>query len=537
MKFKNTLPQLLAILFLIIGLASCQEDFSNLGSDVIGGQGINLLSKTNNTVVAYSKKLEAVQSNNLTVYQLGTYSDPVYGKSKHDLVSQLVLGTADPDFGYETVLDSVILYIPYFSEATTTDEVTTYTLDSVYGSSPINLKIYESNYYLRDYDPATGLQDRQKYYSNLGDVFESGSNIGELLYEEESLLPSDEGYVLLSPDTEDDEDEDPDETLVAPGVRVSLPVSFFTEKIIDQEGNAVLANNNNFKDYFRGLYFKTDDLGTGGNLFLFNIANASVKLYYTYQSEDPATTTTGDEIDRLDGELTLTFTGNNVNLFDNALTPSIASELEAGNTDMVNGEESLYVQGGNGIAAVIDLFGTEDADGNGISDEIDEMREEQWLINEANLIFYVDQDKITGGAAEPDRLFLYDVKNESVLVDYGQDFSVYEEAFDAITSHLGTLQRGSDENGEYYKMRITHHVNNIVLHDSTNVPLALVVTQNVLTVGFQDVETPIELGTDTKLKSVPASSVISHQGTVLFGNTAANEEKRLKLQIYYTKPN
>lgn len=536
MKFKNTLPQLLAILFLIIGLASCQEDFSNLGSDVIGGQAINVLSKTDHSVVAFSKKLEAVQSNSLPIYQLGTYADPVYGKTKVDLVSQLVLGTVDPDFGYETVLDSVILYIPYFSEATTTDEVTTYTLDSVYGSNPINLKIYESNYYLRDYDPTTGLQERQKYYSNLGDVFESGNNVGDLIYEEESFLPSDEGYVLLSPDG-DDEDEDPDETLVEPGFRVSLPLTFFSDKILAQEGNAVLANNNNFKDYFRGLYFKIDDLGTDGNLSLFNLANANVKLYYTYQDEDPATTTTGDEIDRLDGELTLSFGGNSVNLFDNALNPTIASELETANTDMINGEESLYVQGGNGIAAVINLFGTEDADGNGISDEIDEMREEQWLVNEANLIFYVDQDKVVGGAAEPDRLIIYDLQNSSVLADYGYDTSVSDEASEAVINHLGKLQRGSDDQGEYYKMKITQHINNIVINDSTNVPLALVVSQNVLTEGFQDIENPIDLGNDKELTSLPTSSVISHQGTVLFGNNTSNEEKRLKLQVYYTKPN
>ena len=57
--------------------------------------------------------------------------------------------------------------------------------------------------------------------------------------------------------------------------------------------------------------------------------------------------------------------------------------LEGLTINMVNGEESLYVQGGDGIATIINLFGTEDADDNGVSDEVDEMRLEQWLINSA----------------------------------------------------------------------------------------------------------------------------------------------------------
>lgn len=147
MKFRNTLPQLMAILFLVIALVSCQEDFSTFGSDIIGGQDINLISDNSSTVVAYSRGLESVQTNSLPVYQLGSYNDPVYGKSKLELLTQLTLGNTDPDFGNGTYLDSVVLYIPYFSESTISGDVTTYTLDSVYGTEPIKISVYESNYF------------------------------------------------------------------------------------------------------------------------------------------------------------------------------------------------------------------------------------------------------------------------------------------------------------------------------------------------------------------------------------------------------
>ena len=69
------------------------------------------------------------------------------------------------------------------------------------------------------------------------------------------------------------------------------------------------------------------------------------------------------------------------------------------------------------------MFGDDD-DGNGVADELDVIRQNEWLINEANLIFYVDQDQVTGGEKEPDRLIIYDAENVAVLADYGRDATI-----------------------------------------------------------------------------------------------------------------
>jgi hypothetical protein len=528
MKIKNTLPVVMAIIFIIISLASCQEDFSNFGSDTIGGQDAITLINSESTVISYSKKLGPVQADQLPSYQLGTYNDPAYGKSKFELVSQLSLGTSDPDFGVEPVLDSVILYIPFFAEGTEIDDVLTYEIDSVYGSDPINIKVYESNYFLRQYDPSTGLQERQKYYSSLGNVFETPSNIGSLIHEVSDFIPNNASYLVQSPDG-DDEDTDPDETIEPPGMRVRLPLEFFEDKIINQEGTAVLMNNNNFKDYFRGLYFKVDDLGTDGNLFLFDLTDAVVLIKYTYQE---AVTVEGEDPERLSGVFALNFEDSNinVNLIDNTLAPSI--EVALGDVDTILGEPTLYVRGGEGIATTINLFG-EDADGNGVADELDIMRQEEWLINDANLIFYVDQDMVVGGDSEPERLLIVDAESTLVLADYGLDPTISQSPDIALSEHLGILDRGNDENGDFYKLRITHHISNLIHRDSTNNPLSLIVTQNVLAGGFRGVEDPEISGLDM----IPSGSVVAHEGTILHGSNTAIEEKRLKLQIYYTKPN
>ncbi|HAQ54451.1 MAG TPA: DUF4270 domain-containing protein, partial [Flavobacteriaceae bacterium] len=97
---------------------------------------------------------------------------------------------------------------------------------------------------------------------------------------------------------------------------------------------------------------------------------------------------------------------------------------------------------------VVSLFG-DDNDGNGVADELDEIRQNNWLINEANLIFYVDKDAITDGYKEPERLVLYDIDNGRLLTDYNLDTTSGDsEQVDAYTTHLGRLVRDSDGKGD-----------------------------------------------------------------------------------------
>jgi hypothetical protein len=518
MKFKNTLPAVLAIFVAITGFTSCEEDFNTIGSEIIGDQNINAQLDESRTVIAYSHKLTPVQTNGLPVYQLGVYNDPVFGRSTINWLSQVTLESNDPSFGEDAELDEVYLYLPFFSNAVVENEETTYTLDSIYGDTPITIEIYESNYFLRDFDPNSGLQERQNYYSDEGSTFENF--LGELIFTIEDFKPSDEKIVVVEDDpttTEINEEE-----ALIPGLRVELPSEFFTEKIFEMEGSSELLNNNNFREYFRGLYFKVVTPTNDGNLFFFDTENSNITLNYTYAGEDPE--------ERIDASFTLLFNAINVNVYENNLPNTIVSDLL--NVNESEGEETLYLRGGDGIITIVDLFG-EDVDNNGVPEELEDLREKKWLINEANLIFYVDQDRVAGGANEPERILIYDINNGTLLIDYTLDITSGEEPIDAFTQHFGRLERGSDGDGEFYKMRITNHVSNLINKDSTNVRLGVMVSQNVTVPDFVDLDDPEVLD----IERVPASSVVSPQGTILHGNRSSNENKRLKLQIYYTEPN
>ena len=76
-------------------------------------------------------------------------------------------------------------------------------------------------------------------------------------------------------------------------------------------------------------------------------------------------------------------------------------ELSSDIISNINSSENLskiYLKGGQGLMAEIDLF--RDSQGN---DLLDDIKSRQWLINEANLKFYVDRETIelNGGLIEP----------------------------------------------------------------------------------------------------------------------------------------
>ena len=546
MNTRTIMPKVAAILFFIISIVSCQEDFNTIGSDIIGDG--SLLSQLDNTktVVAYSRKLAPVQTNIIPVSQLGVFNDGTFGKSSISFLTQLQMETPNVIFGdsvgHEITLDSVMLYIPYYNQNSTEDGVTSYTLDSVYGASPINININESNYFLRDLDPSSNFQDAQLYYSNEATLFEANLLQNELVTEITDFVPSPEGYEIINRDSSTDGSTQIDTTVIAPGLRVALSNDYFQEKILDKEGAPELSNDNNFKDYFRGLYFKVNSDTEDGNLLIFNPELATITLYYNFlradvdSSGDPVLDDDGNAvIDTIYNNYILRFGGINLNVFDNELTPEIAAAIANPNT--LEGDETLYLRGGDGIMTVINLFG-EDVDSNGVADELEVLRDQEWIIDDARLKFYIDQNKVTGGNTEPERISIYNINNSTVLADYFLDPTSSNLPEDAITNHLGKIERDTDNNGVSYTINLTHHISNLINKDSTNVSLGLMTSQNVLLNGFQKLDTllnpNLELPT---IKSVQRSSVISHEGTVLYGNNTLNEDKKLVLEIYYTEPN
>ena len=151
---KYSIAKAVVIVLSFLSFVSCDKDFNSLGSDLIDGNHFVLERYPVQNLTAYSKATGPVQSNNLPINALGIYKDPYFGTAKAHFVSQVELSTPNPTIGYQPVIDSVYLFIPYFStyKSVTDAGERLYDLNSIYGNSEtakFKLHVYEKRILLK----------------------------------------------------------------------------------------------------------------------------------------------------------------------------------------------------------------------------------------------------------------------------------------------------------------------------------------------------------------------------------------------------
>ena len=548
-KSSNRVSLYLVLCLTLIFAQSCETDFTSLDSDVINSN--NAINFETNSIeypiVTHSKIVDPVQSNNLPSFLLGYNNHAIYGESTSSFVGQMVPDQYSPDFGDNAVLDSVILTIPYFSRGieTSDEDDITYELDSVYGGSPIKLSIYRNNFFLRSFDPYGEFDDSQKYYSNgsLSDLesISQGQLEGELLFEINDFVASANQINLTELDTLDVPFVS---QKIAPALRFRLDTpndNYWQNLIFENEDDPVLLSENNFKEFFRGLYIKVEGINSEGSMMLLNLASTNTNLTIHYTSDTPITdetdTSNEDDITSYQNDYVINFSGVLLNIFDNNFS------VDVSNSDEVNGDENIYLKGGEGYIGVIDLFnGTVENEMGDQVDAFDHFKSFFYddisdsslkLINEAYIEFYVNQDLNLEN--EPDRIFVYNYEQNMSLIDYFIDQSVSSTTINAKINHLQPLQRVDDDpegQGIKYKIRITEHLNNIILQDSTNARLGLGIINDIAATSFFSI---LNDDDDDDLQ-LASGTILSHKGTVLHGNQSQQEDKRPKIKIYYTEP-
>ena len=538
----------LKILLITLIITSCEKDFASFDSGVINSD--NAINFSTNSVeyslTSRSEMVNPVQTNNLPSFLLGSYNHPQFGRSNSSFVGQMVPSEYNHDFGDNVVLDSVVLTIPYYSRGIDTSEEgdITYEIDSVYGDSPIKISVYRNNFFFRTFDPFSDFDTSQSYFSNgslsVEEVIDSGQLEGELLFEIDDFVPSADQINLTQIDTTGNPYV---AQRIAPALRFKLNnpnENFWESNFFENEGNQVLTNEPNFKEFFRGLYIKVES-SSDGSMMLLNFASSNTKLtiHYTSDNTNIGDSDTGsvDEIETNQHEYVMNFSGNLINLFENETV------VDVDLMDQTNGNENIYLRGGEGIISTIDLFSgtTIGDDGEEISEFdlfkdffYDEISDEPIrIINEAYIEFFVNQGFSNND--EPERIYLYNYEQNSALIDYFLDQSVSSLTINAKINHLEPLVRDSldDDRGIKYKIRITEHLNNLILRDSTNAKLALGVISDVASVQNFKI---LGDNSESENKSLASGVILSPKGTILHGNLSSDIEKRPKIKIYYTEP-
>ena len=430
---------------ILTSLLSCDKDFNTIGANFVGADNFNTDVFTGTEINAYNQRLTpGVQTNNLPISLIGRYTDPVYGTTDASVINQVSLSQYSPDFGDNAQIKEVVISLPYFSEIVDTDPdgASTYELDSVFGTEPIKLTMYRTNYFLRDFDPGPGgaIDDPQLYYSNQSSTFDPF--LSDVLYNNDAFYPDDQEIVLTETNEETGEDDVVER--LSPRLRavyniedtdpnVQALLTYFEDLIIDESVQSNLVSENAFQDYFRGVHIKTEVSSGNGHAFIANLNQANIEITYTYDEQD-FSDDDGDgdttEIIEKESEIRINFTENRVNTFDNNFNAVIEGHIAN------NDDDKLYLKGGEGSMAVIELFGP-DNDGDEEADQLTQLKANNWLINEANLIFYVDRATVQGGSTEPRRIYLYDLERKVPLVDFF--FNTSGITSDVAVNHLGVL--------------------------------------------------------------------------------------------------
>lgn len=520
-----------AFLMLVLFFIACDKDYNVIESDVLGRNNSNFSTEFSELpIIAYNKKLDSVQINGLSSNMLGVFNDPAYGQTVASIVAQVTPSTYTATIGDNPEIESVVINIPYYSTIVDYDEDgnAEYELDSVYGnaSKSIKLSIYQNKYFLRDANPNTEDNSAQNYYSNSNSTQNSmltgtftvnfDEHVGETLLEDPDFKVSALSNEVIT---------DTDTTYAAPAIRYTITdeddLAFWFNTFIAKAEDQELSNESEFKNYFRGLYLKAEANDNDGSLFLLNLAStdASITINYTEDS-----TTAGE---RIDATYTLNFSGNIVNPIINDY-----NLVTIPTPNKTEGDDKLYLKGQAGSMAIVDLFpnGVQAFKDEFLSGDGDLLK----LINEVHLEIYEDSDLEIGTYDETfhryDRIYAYDIKNNSITFDYASDITA--NTVTPVSSNIISLSQRDTISGKY-KIRLTEHFNNIILNDSTNTKIGLVISNNVNYTTTAEI-----LNSEDEVTAVPAATYISPRGTIVHGsNKNIPDDKRLKLKLFFTEPN
>ena len=527
-KFIRRSVYISVFVCLSIAIVSCEEDFADIGSNVISNTKFNtdvFLAD----ITLENSPLEKVQTDNISSeqgqYLLGVFANEHYEKLEASIISQVGfipnLKLVDKTYGLDTTvvskIDTVFIKLPYQStlENSTTSSVPLYSLDSIIGdvNEPFNLNIYETSTYLSYLNP-TDPSKKNSYFSDF--VFEkkgielnSQSNIQFIPNEKDTVIyvkRRTSNNLLITTDTIKYLDNS-SATNPIPFARIPLKEDRIKELFLDKYESTEFNSQDAFNNYFRGIILEAT--GNKGSLISFKFNNVSAELnpsIEVFYTNTVLNTITRDTIKtfRINNSFPLAGVRTNTFKMDNKVYP-------------VNNE--VKIQGAAGSEVKIDLFGN-DSDNNGIADKIEELRSKNWLINDATLTFYIDQSKDTIFA--PNRLYLF--KNDETTTTNPVLSQIKDATSEAAIGGIGGyLLRDSNGKKEKYTFKITDYISDL-LNGETNYSPELKLKV------FNPTDLPASI-TDTIFRNESWNP----KAVTLFNHSSNNGAKKAELKISYSE--
>lgn len=557
---------------IVLVLTSCDKKFNDVGAEILPSNSFQGKRAFYPVGVTHAL-VDVVQTNNGTVLQLGERSDDLFGTTSAAIVSQLTLSSYSPMFGAYTAqqevsdnfdeqeaVTNVWLEIPFFTNQKDSDndglidifdiddtnpnsdsdgdgasdivernngtnprnpdtdgdgildgedtetknpnpDGKFYDVDSLFGNreATFEIEINKLTYFLRQLDPDKNFEKNQAYFSD----FQIDSYIDQQLGSEQTQLDLNE-IILEEKDN------------LSPRLRVPLNKTVFKELIIDHEGEEELSTLEQWTNYFRAISIETQHF-SAPLMMLLDINKMVVRVEYTYKLKE-VDSTTGEEFKTKDFLLY----GGPIKF--NTLTQTTLPSAEL-NAIVASSSEQVAIGGGLGSVATISLF--ED------TQVLDELRANSWLLNEANLTFYVDKEAVERlNLNLPDRLYVYNANTLMPILDFEQDAS-------SVASRNKIIYGGfliEEDEKQYYKIRITDHLRNVIRKDSTNVPLRLALT-DVFPASTSIIMSEVK---ESHVSKIPAGAVSTPKAGIFIGANPTEPslaDLKLQLELFYTEIN
>ncbi len=541
---------------MLLGLTSCEQEDRFVGSNVVG-DGAAQFHKAYLDLVATTIATDTLRADRSVLQNasIGVYDEPLLGKTKSYLYSQVRLGTTNPEFGNNAVVDSVVLSIPVFTQTkdtlskeyfhfntnytisnpedgdcTITDTIRQYktrylfNIDSIYGnkSATMNLQVHRIMEGLKTIDSAR--------YSN------QSVQIGELFGSKQIDAKAYKSFTsqFRNVGTEADSTIIAQDASAVINMKLDGMKSFVQNNIVNQEGSPNLGDQVSFiNNVIQGIRIGVQD----ENGFILTINPSFLKLvaYISTDNEnfvdennngihDPeescgAVMTKARVNKSLDFVIGSNLQMNSGNQYYNVVQSRIENSLGSVNYNQPNTAVN-FVEGMGGARVKISL------DPQQVEAIRDSVRNNNWVISEAHFKVY-PHTATQGNLALPEYLYAFNLTKNKLIADYGDIDNVNSDNIQ-VFPYL-QISRPYDEEKKYYLLRVTEYFKNIIEKNAEIDDLAIEMGTYL---GFSSADYFY-----TPKNAFYSNRVFNPYRLAIVGSnpTADLMDKKLQLEIYYNK--
>lgn len=375
---------LILLVSIAVSVTSCDES-SVVGLDVQPVNDLlNVDYQDSTTLVTRTVSVDSLRTDETLLITanalLGTYLDPVFGKTSASLYTQLRLPTNNPSFGPSPQIDSVILSLVY---------------DPAYYGKKQRV---EQN--VNVFELTEDIKSENSYFSN--NTLTKGITDLASAY---GFIPEPTRSVTVSNE------------LLKPQLRIPLDTAFGAAIL-----TADLSSNATFQSFMKGLYITTENTPVlaveEGNILLFRLSDVQSKLTIYYHND-------------LDDSLKYDFGLGSVarfSYFSHTFSTDIDDSLEAQLSATPPAQNDVvFIQSMAGVKTTIELPYLMDwAKAGGIA------------INKAELVIKVDQTASyrLDTFAAPEKLVLFGINDDGsnyVLPDVAEGDSYFGGSYNSTT--------------------------------------------------------------------------------------------------------